>query len=60
MRPAHHAGHIMPGQRKPHRKMAADRASAEDTDSHGWCFLKTMKGEFPRGCVQQQLVVQFA
>ena len=35
MRPAHHAGHIMPGKRKPHRKMAADRARAEDADSHG-------------------------
>jgi hypothetical protein len=34
MRPAHDAGHITPGQRKPHRKMAADRARAEDADTH--------------------------
>jgi hypothetical protein len=25
----------MPGQREPHRKMAADGARAEDTDAHG-------------------------
>jgi hypothetical protein len=26
MRPPHHAGHLMPGQRQPHRKMTADGA----------------------------------
>ena len=39
MRPAHHAGHLMPGQCEPHRKMAADGADAEDTDAHGGGFL---------------------
>src|SRR6202158_1857727 len=35
MRPAHRAGYVMPGQRKPHRKMAADGARAEDANAHG-------------------------
>jgi hypothetical protein len=28
----------MPGQRQPHRKMAADRAGAENANSHGVRF----------------------
>ncbi len=34
MRPAHHAGDVMTGQRQPHRKMAADGARTENTYSH--------------------------
>jgi len=34
MRPAHHAGDVMPRQRKAHRKMAADGACAEDANPH--------------------------
>jgi len=30
MRPAHHAGYVVPGQRQPHRKMAADGAGTEE------------------------------
>ena len=34
MRPAHHAGDVVTGARKPHREMAADGARAENTDTH--------------------------
>ena len=37
MRPAHHAGHLVAGQRQPHRKMAADGARAENAYPHGEC-----------------------
>src|SRR3954447_6639126 len=53
MRSAHHAGHIMSGQRESHRKMAADRAGAEDAYSHGSgvLFQAGRHGnEFPRAC----------
>jgi hypothetical protein len=35
MRSAHHAGDLMAGARQPDRKMAADRARAEDANPHG-------------------------
>ena len=35
MRPAHDAGHLMSGQRQPHRKMTADGARAENAYPHG-------------------------
>jgi hypothetical protein len=34
MRPAHHAGDVVAGARKPHRKMAADGARAENANPH--------------------------
>src|SRR6478752_9905785 len=36
MRAPHHAGNLMSCQCEPHRKMAADGASTENANSHGW------------------------
>jgi hypothetical protein len=35
VRPAHDAGDLMPGERKPHREMAADSARAKNANPHG-------------------------
>src|SRR5260221_443513 len=49
MRPAHHAGHLMPGPRQPHREMAADGARAENAYAHG--------GDIPFGRVTAEALV---
>src|SRR5439155_15299104 len=41
MRPAHHAGYLVPGQRQPHRKMTANGARAENAYAH-WNVVPVM------------------
>ena len=64
MRPAHHAGDVVAGQRKPHRKMAADGARAENAYPHGVDVpaegIGGRRRQFPQACAAAQPAMRFA
>ena len=62
VRAPHHAGDIMPCQREPHRKVAADGARTENANPHGWIVLPRgdRERQFPQACAVAQPVMWFA